>query len=307
MWQPMSPERAGAEVAPAAPAHGGVGRVVGPLVDRPEPEVPVERRGDRRASPLGRPIPCFQSRPGAVGPDVDLAHLADDAGLDPLVGQPGALGGVPLVAHLGHDAGGLARPWSARGIRAACASAASGSRRACPRGSPPSRRRRGCGRACRPSRRRCSSPPCRSSRGNPCTARALGNGLERAGGALVVDVAEGDDVRAVLGVGGDVAAPHAAGADPRDVHPLARRDVTRPAQHVARDDREAQRRAAGRGQERPPRGTVPESASAPWIMAAAPSSVSSLPRHVVASSISPAFSATGRCAGPGGHPVHGLE
>ena len=41
---------------------------------------------------------------------------------------------------------------------------------------------------------------------------------------LVVDVAEGHDVRAVPGVGGDVASTHPAGADARDVHPLARRE-----------------------------------------------------------------------------------
>ena len=55
-------------------------------------------------------------------------------------------------------------------------------------------------------------------------APGLGKGLEEPAARVVVDVAEGDDVRAVLGVGGDVAAAHAAGADPRDVDPLARRD-----------------------------------------------------------------------------------
>ena len=36
---------------------------------------------------------------------MDLAHLADDAGLNPLVRQPRAFGGVPLIAHLRGDAG----------------------------------------------------------------------------------------------------------------------------------------------------------------------------------------------------------
>ena len=78
----------------------------------------------------------------------------------------------------------------------------------------------------------------------------LGKGLKRAGGALVVNVAEGDDVGAQARDGGDVAASHAAGADAGDVHSLARRDEARAAQDVAGDDHEAQSRAAGCGQER---------------------------------------------------------
>ena len=40
--------RAGAEIPPAAPIHRGISRMIGPLADRAEPEVPVERRRDRR-------------------------------------------------------------------------------------------------------------------------------------------------------------------------------------------------------------------------------------------------------------------
>ena len=67
-------------------------------------------------------------------------------------------------------------------------------------------------------------------------APRLGKCLERAGGALVVDVAQGDDVGAQPGDGGDVAAAHAAGADSGDVQLArsARRIPPRPAHAAAR-------------------------------------------------------------------------
>ena len=81
-------------------------------------------------------------------------------------------------------------------------------------------------------------------------APRLGKCAERPGGALVVDVAQGDDVGSEPGHGGDVASAHAAGADSADIDSLARRDEARPAQHVARDDHEVEGEPAGRGQER---------------------------------------------------------
>ena len=58
---------------------------------------------------------------------------------------------------------------------------------------------------------------------------------------------------AVLLVGGDIAASHAAGADAREIDALARRQDTHAPQHVPRHDREAQGRHAGPGQKRTPR------------------------------------------------------
>ena len=76
----------------------------------------------------------------------------------------------------------------------------------------------------------------------------FGKRLKRAGGAFVVDVAQGDDVGPQARDGGDIAAAHAAGADSGDVHSLARCDEAGAAQDVAGHDREAQCRAAGGGQ-----------------------------------------------------------
>ncbi len=71
-------------------------------------------------------------------------------------------------------------------------------------------------------------------------APGLGEIVKRAGSPLFVDVAEGDDVGAVLGVGGDVAAAHAAGADAGQVDTLAGRNEAGPAEHVPRHDQQAQ-------------------------------------------------------------------
>ena len=79
-------------------------RVVG-LVERAhrrraEPQVPVH--AVRHGLLLGRPRHAL--RPDrAVGPAVHLAHLADGAGLEPLLHQAQALFRVALVAHLRDD------------------------------------------------------------------------------------------------------------------------------------------------------------------------------------------------------------
>ena len=99
-------EGASAEIPPAAPAERGVGRIIRTLVNRPEPQIPVERRRDgRRLRRTGDALlPQFA---GAIGPDMDFADVADDAGLNPFVGQPRAFGGVPLIAHRRHHTCGL--------------------------------------------------------------------------------------------------------------------------------------------------------------------------------------------------------
>ena len=174
MWQPMSPSAPVPKSHQPRQLHGRIGRVVGPLADRPEPEVPVERRRDGRRLRWARPIPCFQSRPARSDQTWTSRTVADHPGLDPLVGEPGALGGVPLVAHLGGDAG------RARGLGQLAAFVervrqrllavdvlARADRR---------HRRDGVdvvGRADRDGVDRCS-PPCRASRGNLCSAAPWG-------------------------------------------------------------------------------------------------------------------------------------
>ena len=130
----------------------------------------------------------------SVGPDVDLVHIADDAGLDPFVGEPSPLGrrapGCPSEWRHRSDA----RPWSTLGIRAACGSAASGSRRAC----RPDRRHGGDGVDVigRADRHRIDVAASLSSMiRKSLYRRALGISLERARASFVVDVAEGDDSR----------------------------------------------------------------------------------------------------------------
>ena len=82
-------------------------------------------------------------------------------------------------------------------------------------------------------------------------APRLGNAANEPAPRGVVDVAQGDDVGAVLGVRGDVAAAHAPGADPRHVDALARRHKAGAAQHVPGHDGEAQSRAGTGRQKRP--------------------------------------------------------
>ncbi len=91
-------ERAGAEVEPAAPFE----IVIHILLERafrrrPEPQIPIERAGDDvRAGRAIQPL-----RPdGAIGPDVEFARLANDAGVDHLDGAAQTVFGAALVAHL---------------------------------------------------------------------------------------------------------------------------------------------------------------------------------------------------------------
>src|SRR5579862_1033105 len=96
-------EGAGAEVPPAAPLEVQVGGVVGALGRRAEPLVPVQVRG-HRGGVLGPRGDIRRLRPdGAVGPEVDLLDVADQAGLDDLDRLAQVPAGASLVAHLGGD------------------------------------------------------------------------------------------------------------------------------------------------------------------------------------------------------------
>ena len=93
-------QRARAEVPPSPPTEGAVALAVGPEGSGAEPEVPVESLGDRfRLGALRYAL----GPGGPVRPGVDLAHLSDYSGADPLHGAADGLSGVGLVAHLrGH-------------------------------------------------------------------------------------------------------------------------------------------------------------------------------------------------------------
>jgi len=153
---------------------------------------------------------------------VDLPDLADQPGLDPLVGQPRALGGVALVAHLRHHAGGAGglRDRAVFGERVRKRFLAIDVLAGAERGG----RGDGVDVVGRAHSHRVD-PPCLAVEhtAEVLVARRLGKGRVGAGGALVVDVAQSHDLGAVSGVRGDVAAAHAPRADPRDPHPFAGR------------------------------------------------------------------------------------
>src|SRR5208283_1943319 len=95
----------GTEIPPTPPAERSIDLMIGPPSRRAEPQVPVERGGQRRLILRSldslRPIQRqFAAMRGPIGPDVRLAHGADGAVLDPLGHQSVALEGHALVAHL---------------------------------------------------------------------------------------------------------------------------------------------------------------------------------------------------------------
>jgi hypothetical protein len=71
----------------------------------------------------------------------------------------------------------------------------------------------------------------------------LGKCPKRTGGTLFIDVAQGHDVRAQSGHGGDVAPTHAPDADSRHIDAFARCEEADPSQHVAGTDGECQGRS----------------------------------------------------------------
>ena len=102
MWAPMSPSAPVPKSHQPAPLEGVVGGMVRPEGGRAEPDVPVERRRDRRDL-LGRVDALGPDRP--VRPAVDLVDVADGAVPDPFADEARAFAGVALVAHLGDDLG----------------------------------------------------------------------------------------------------------------------------------------------------------------------------------------------------------
>ena len=100
-------EHPAAEVPPAAPADGGDRLVVIAAFGGAAPEVPVERGGGRLRGERERGGAAEVAVVKGGGPAVDLADVADRAGVDPFLHQPDALGGAALVAHLRDHAGAL--------------------------------------------------------------------------------------------------------------------------------------------------------------------------------------------------------
>src|SRR5262249_12042776 len=93
------PQRAGAEIPPAAPFEGQIVGVIGPRWSRAQPHLPIEVCWHRRSFLW----PIYSLRPNrSIAPDMHRAHLAQRAGLDELNNPPRAVIGVALVAHLGH-------------------------------------------------------------------------------------------------------------------------------------------------------------------------------------------------------------
>ena len=217
--------------------------------DGAEPEVEVEGLRDRRGA-LGATDPLLPEPAGPVGPGVNFADLADDAGLDPLVGEPGPFGGMPLVAHLRDNPrlpGGFAqRAGLAEGVGerlldidmlAGGDGGHGGDGVGVVRGAD--------GTAVEMLSLLVEHDA------EVFVARRLGVGLEGRLGALVIDIAQADEVRAELGEGTDVAPTHAADPDAGEVDPFARRHLPRPAEDMTRDDHEAPGRARGhRGRSR---------------------------------------------------------
>src|SRR5262249_7418821 len=81
-------------------------------------------------------------------------------------------------------------------------------------------------------------------------APRLGKGPKRTRGHAIIHIAEGDDVGSIAGMRGNVPTAHPTRADPRQVHALARRQITGATQNVSRDDGETKGQRAAGSQER---------------------------------------------------------
>ena len=97
-----------AEVPPAAPAERRIGRMIWPPGCRAQPQVPVQRLGDRRRlfgplNPLRPPQGHPASMGRTIGPNMRLAHGANRAVLEPFGYLAIPLERHALVAHLGCD------------------------------------------------------------------------------------------------------------------------------------------------------------------------------------------------------------
>ena len=238
-------EGPGAKIDPAAPRVGAVSRVVGTLGNGAEPEIPIEGGGDRRRAG-GSADPLLPEAAGPIGPGVDFADVADDAGLDPFVREPRPFGGVPLVAHLRDHARPARRLGDGAGLPEGVGEGlldvdvlAGGDGGHGGDGVGVIGGADGAG--VDVLRLLVEHLP------EVLVARRLGVGVEGAAGPLVVDITQRDDIRAELGEGGDVAPSHAAGTDAGEVDALTRRHVPFPPQHMAGHDHEAPGRSRSEG------------------------------------------------------------
>lgn len=100
-------EGTGSEVPPAAPAEGGVGRVIGAFGGGAEPEVPGHGFWDGRGvggalDALG-PVFAEEAAGRSVGPDVGFEDFTDGPAPDHFAESAGFFGCGALVTHLGGD------------------------------------------------------------------------------------------------------------------------------------------------------------------------------------------------------------
>ncbi|MCX6894377.1 MAG: hypothetical protein NTZ16_02480 [Verrucomicrobia bacterium] len=100
-----------AEIPPATPHAGMIGRMVGTFRRRAEPQVPVQFVRQRlnvfgttaAATPFGTPARVTPRVIGKTAPGIHLAHLADCARRNPFTDEPGAFAAVALDSHLRGD------------------------------------------------------------------------------------------------------------------------------------------------------------------------------------------------------------
>ena len=167
--------RAVAEIPPAVPPGAGeVRRVERPRRRGAEPQIPVDVRRNRHLllepvddlDAVVEPVRLVEllggrgvlESPRTIGPHVDLAHRADDAGHEDFPDRAPGLRGVALVAHLRRQLRVLrGRLADEPGLPDVVGRAASRSRRACRASAPGRWRTRACARRWRPRRRRSRS------------------------------------------------------------------------------------------------------------------------------------------------------
>ena len=104
---PRGSQRPGSEVEPPAPSVGMIGRIVGALGCRAEPQVPGQSGGQGRFL-LG---PAHALRPlWAIGPAMDLFDRAESVAPNHLDGASNSGSRMTFVAHLRRDSGFVGQP-----------------------------------------------------------------------------------------------------------------------------------------------------------------------------------------------------
>ena len=225
--------------------HGAIDRVIGPILSRTEPQIPVQRRRDGRRV-LG---PCHdrEIRPriaahGPVAPGVHLPHRTDGPIRDPFVEHPDLVGGMALVAHLGLHLGRagrlgqlahLANRMGQRLLEVDVFAVLEAGHR---------------DHVVRVVGRRDDDPVdvlvfLVQHDAEVFVLPGVRESVEHLGGVLVIDIAQGHEVLGAALL--DVVVAHAADADGRQVELVAGPLPRRPGQHVARHNRE-RRHCAGR-------------------------------------------------------------